>query len=43
MKLTINTNEGKHWFLRRGETGVPGENLWVQRREPTNSNQNETC
>ena len=25
------------WFLRRAETGVPGENLSVQSREPTNS------
>ena len=24
-------------FSRRGETGVPGENLLVQSREPTNS------
>ena len=37
LKLTINTNQVKWWFLRRGETGVPGENLSVQRREPTNS------
>ena len=25
MKLTINANQVKCWFLRRGETGVPGE------------------
>ena len=37
LKLTINTNQVKCWFLRRGETGVPGENLSVQSREPTNS------
>ena len=30
----IKSNAG---FLRRGETGLPGENLSVQRREPTNS------
>ena len=35
LKLTINTNQVKCWFLRRGETGVPGENLSVQSREPT--------
>ena len=29
----INTNQVKCWFLRRGETGVPGENLSVQSRE----------
>ena len=32
--MQIKSNVG---FLRRGETGVPGENLSVQRREPTNS------
>ena len=32
-----NTNQVKFWFLRRGETGVPGENLSVQSGEPTNS------
>ena len=37
LKLTMNANQVKCWFLRRGETGVPGENLSVQRREPTNS------
>ena len=38
MKLTINTNQVKCWFLfRRGENGVTGENLSVQSREPTNS------
>ena len=37
LKLTINTNQIKFWFLRRGETEVPGENPSVQRREPTNS------
>ena len=33
MKLAINTNQVKWWFLRRGE---PRENLSVQSREPTN-------
>ena len=37
LKLTMETNQVKCWFLRRGETGVPGENLSVQSREPTNS------
>ena len=37
LKLTINTNQVKMWYLRSGETGVPGENLSVRRREPTNS------
>ena len=36
-KLTIDPNQVKCWFLRRGETRLPGENLWVQSREPTNS------
>ena len=36
-KLTINTNQVKCWFFRRGETGVPGENLSMQSREPTYS------
>ena len=27
----MNANQIKYWFLRRGETGVPGENLSVQR------------
>ena len=35
LKLTINTNQVKCWFLRRGETGVPEGNLSVQSREPT--------
>ena len=26
----MNANQVKCWFLRRGETGVPGENLSVQ-------------
>ena len=29
-------NQVKFWFLRRGETGVPGEKLSVQGREQTN-------
>ena len=33
----MKVNQVKCWFLRRGETGVPGENLSEQRREPTNS------
>ena len=33
----MKANQVKFWFLRRGETGVPGENLSVQSREPTNS------
>ena len=33
----MKVNQVKCWFLRRGETGVPGENLSVQSREPTNS------
>ena len=33
----MKANQVKCWFLRRGETGVPGENLSVQSREPTNS------
>ena len=33
----MKVNQVKRWFLRRGETGVPGENLSVQSREPTNS------
>ena len=37
LKLTVNANQVKCWFLRRGKTGVPGENLSAQRREPTNS------
>ena len=37
MKLTINTTSQMLVFLRRGETGVPGENLSVQSTEPTNS------
>ena len=37
LKFPINTNQVKFWFLRRGETGVPGESLSVQSREPTNS------
>ena len=37
MKLTIKANQVKCRFLRKGETGVPGENLSVQSREPTNS------
>ena len=32
-----NANQVKCWFLRRGETGVPGENLSLQSREPTNA------
>ena len=35
-ELTINANQVKCWFLGIGETGVLGENLSVQRREPTN-------
>ena len=35
--LTIKTNQVKFRFLRRGETGAPGENLSVQSKEPTNS------
>ena len=31
----MKVNQVKCWFLRRGETGVPGENLSVQSREPT--------
>ena len=31
------STEVKWWFFRRGEAGVPAENLSVQRREPTNS------
>jgi len=41
---TVNSNEqltqirsNGGFFFRRGETGVPGENLSVQRREPKNS------
>ena len=34
----MKVNQVKCWFLRRGETGVPGENLSVQSREPTNPN-----
>ena len=30
-------NQVKFWFVRRGESEVPGENLSVQSREPTNS------
>ena len=30
-------NQVKFWFLRRGETGVPGENLSEQSKEPKNS------
>ena len=37
LKLTINTNQVKCWFLRGGGTGAPGENLSVQSRELTNS------
>ena len=33
----MKANQVKGWFLRREETGVPGENLSVQSREPTNS------
>ena len=33
----MKVNQVKCWFLRRGETGVPGENLSVQSREPTNT------
>ena len=33
----MKVNQVKCRFLRRGETGVPGENLSVQSREPTNS------
>ena len=33
----MKVNQVKCWFLRRGETGVPGENLSVQSREPTNA------
>ena len=29
----MKVNQVKSWFLRRGETGVPGENLAVQSRE----------
>ena len=36
----MKTNQVKGWFLRRGETGVPGENLSVQSREPTNTESN---
>ena len=43
LKLIINTNQVKCWFLRRAETGAPGENLSVQSREPTNSNHTGTC
>ena len=37
LKLTMNANQANCWFLRRGETGVHGENLSVQSRVPTNS------
>ena len=37
VKLTDNANQVKCCFLRRGETGEPGKNLSMQRREPTNS------
>ena len=33
----MKVNQVKCRFLRRGETGLPGENLSVQSREPTNS------
>jgi len=33
----IKSSQVKCWFLRRGETGAPGEYLSVQSREPTNS------
>ena len=33
----MKVNQVKCWFLRRGERGVPGENLSVQSREQTNS------
>ena len=36
LKLTMKVNQVKCWFLRRGETGVPGVNFSVQSREPTN-------
>ena len=36
LKLTINVNQVKCWFLRRGETGVPGEKpLENQQTQPT--------
>ena len=35
----MKVNQVKCQFLRRGETGVPGENLSMQSREPTNSTQ----
>ena len=37
LKLRINTNQVKCWFLRRGETGVPGENhicRWIWELDP---------
>ena len=34
--LTINTNQVKCWFLRRGETGVPGENVPLGAEQRTN-------
>ena len=37
LNLTINTNQVKCWFLRRGETKVTGGSLSVQSREPRNS------
>ena len=37
LDLTMKVNQVNCWFLRRGETGVPGEKLSVQSREPTNS------
>ena len=37
LKLTININQVKFWFLRRGESKVLRENLSELSREPTNS------
>ena len=33
----MKVNQVKCWFLRRGETGIPGENISVQRGESTHS------
>ena len=38
LKSTINANQVKCWFLRRGQNrSTRRKNLWVQSREPTNS------
>ena len=36
-EINNNANQVKCWFLRRGVTGVPEENLSVQSREPINA------